>query len=130
MDNGRLAGHRYQNIHIGGGANHLGDAYHVGTGKSTIARTVARKYYDQKRLGASFFFSRGGGDVGNAGLFVTSIAAQLANDVPPLQGTFAKLLVSVATSRPGLSRISGASSSSVRYRSSMPAHVHPLIFCY
>jgi hypothetical protein len=57
----------------------------AGTGKSTIACTVARKYYDQKRLGASFFFSRGSGDVGNARLFVMSIAVQLANDVPPLQ---------------------------------------------
>ena len=51
----------------------------AGTGKSTIARTVARKYHDQKRLGASFFFSRGGGDVSHAGKFFTSIAAQLAN---------------------------------------------------
>jgi hypothetical protein len=32
----------------------------AGTGKSTIARTVARRYFEQKRLGASFFFSRGG----------------------------------------------------------------------
>jgi hypothetical protein len=51
----------------------------AGTGKSTIARTVARKYHGQKRLGASFFFSRGGGDVSHAGKFFTSIAAQLAN---------------------------------------------------
>ncbi|KAF1985199.1 hypothetical protein K402DRAFT_394897 [Aulographum hederae CBS 113979] len=56
----------------------------AGTGKSTIARTVARKYYDQKRLGASFFFSRGGGDVSHAGKFVTSIAWQLASNVPTL----------------------------------------------
>jgi hypothetical protein len=56
----------------------------AGTGKSTIARTVARKYFDQKRLGASFFFSRGGGDVGRAGKFVTSIARQLASSVPSL----------------------------------------------
>jgi hypothetical protein len=46
---------------------------------------MAREYYDQKRLGASFFFSRGGGDVGHAGKFVTSIAMQLAHDVPSLQ---------------------------------------------
>ncbi|KAK0512560.1 hypothetical protein JMJ35_004577 [Cladonia borealis] len=56
----------------------------AGTGKSTVARTVARKYYDQKRLGASFFFSRDGGDVGHAGKFVTSIAWQLASSVPSL----------------------------------------------
>ncbi|KAH8707489.1 hypothetical protein GQ44DRAFT_831007 [Phaeosphaeriaceae sp. PMI808] len=57
----------------------------AGTGKSTIARTVARTYWDQKRLGASFFFSRGGGDVGHAGKFVTSIAWQLADNIPPFR---------------------------------------------
>ena len=50
----------------------------AGTGKSTIARTIAREYYDRGCLGASFFFSRGGGDVGHADKFVTSIAVQLA----------------------------------------------------
>ena len=56
----------------------------AGTGKSTIARTVARRCLEQNRLGASFLFSRGGGDVGHAGKFVTSIAWQLANSVPSL----------------------------------------------
>jgi hypothetical protein len=55
------------------------------TGKSTIARTIARRYFDQKRLGASFFFSRGGGDVGHAGKFLTSFAVQLARNVPQIQ---------------------------------------------
>jgi hypothetical protein len=57
----------------------------AGTGKSTIARTVARKYYDGQGLAASFFFSRGGGDVGHAGKFVTSIAVQLAHSVPAVR---------------------------------------------
>jgi hypothetical protein len=35
----------------------------AGTGKSTIARTVTRIYFDRECLGASFFFLRGGGDV-------------------------------------------------------------------
>ena len=56
----------------------------AGTGKSTIARTVARKYF-KERLRASFFFSRGGGDVSHAGKFVTSITVQLANNVPALK---------------------------------------------
>jgi hypothetical protein len=56
----------------------------AGTGKSTISRTVARRYFEQQSLGASFFFSRGGGDVGNASKFVTSIAVQLATSVPTL----------------------------------------------
>ncbi|KAI9854173.1 MAG: hypothetical protein M1813_001343 [Trichoglossum hirsutum] len=57
----------------------------AGTGKSTIARTAARKYSERKRLGASFFFSRGGKDASHAGKFVTTIAVQLANNAPPLQ---------------------------------------------
>jgi hypothetical protein len=57
----------------------------AGTGKSTIARTVARKYFEQKRLGASFFFSRGGGDVSNADKFFTTIAVQLAINAPTLK---------------------------------------------
>jgi NACHT domain len=56
----------------------------AGTGKSTIARTVAGYYFHQNRLGASFFFSRGGGDIGTASKFVTSIAVQLARNVPTL----------------------------------------------
>jgi hypothetical protein len=50
----------------------------AGTGKSTIARTIAQEYYDQKRLGASFFFSRGVEDRSHAGMFFTTIAVQLA----------------------------------------------------
>jgi hypothetical protein len=53
----------------------------AGTGKTTVARSVARWYHATQRLGASFFFSRGGGDVGRAGRFVTSIAVQLARSV-------------------------------------------------
>jgi hypothetical protein len=46
----------------------------AGTGKSAIARTIACKYHNKNHLGASFFFSRGGGDVSHAGKFFTSIA--------------------------------------------------------
>ena len=50
----------------------------AGTGKSTIARTIAHKYYNKGRLGASFFFESGGGDVIYAANFFTTIARQLA----------------------------------------------------
>ena len=50
----------------------------AGTGKSTIARTLSRSAYEEKRLGASFFFARGKGDRGNASRFFTSIAYQLS----------------------------------------------------
>jgi hypothetical protein len=49
----------------------------AGAGKSTIAHTIARDYFEQGRLAASFFFSRGGGDASNASHFVTTIALQL-----------------------------------------------------
>ncbi|KAH8598455.1 putative WD-repeat protein [Bisporella sp. PMI_857] len=52
----------------------------AGTGKSTVARTIAHKCFQQGRLGASFFFSKGGGDISHAGKFFTSIAAQLSEE--------------------------------------------------
>jgi hypothetical protein len=57
----------------------------AGIGKSTIVHTVARDYFEQGRLAASFFFSRGGTDVGNASKFVTTIAIQLAVHIPPVE---------------------------------------------
>ncbi|KAI9766763.1 MAG: hypothetical protein M1839_004767 [Geoglossum umbratile] len=57
----------------------------AGTGKSTIARTIAHYYHDRRRLAASFFFSRDiGGDVRDARKFFTTIAAQLAHTSDPL----------------------------------------------
>jgi hypothetical protein len=57
----------------------------AGTGKSTIAFTIARACNDEKRLGASFFFSRGDGNLGNAAKFFTTLATQLANTLPDLK---------------------------------------------
>ena len=50
----------------------------AGTGKSTIARTIARTLTKQKRLAASFFFSRGRGDLSNTGKLFSTVAIQLA----------------------------------------------------
>jgi hypothetical protein len=52
----------------------------AGTGKSTIARTIAHNCFQQGRLGASFFFSKGGGDISHASKFFTTIAAQLSEE--------------------------------------------------
>jgi hypothetical protein len=57
----------------------------AGTGKTTIARTVASMYHRQKRLGASFFFSRGGGDISRADRLLTTFAWQLADNVRQLR---------------------------------------------
>lgn len=56
----------------------------AGTGKSTISRTVAQTFAKKKMLGASFFFKRGEGDRGHAGLFIPTIAAQLVQKMPDL----------------------------------------------
>jgi hypothetical protein len=39
----------------------------------------------QKRLRASFFFLKGGGDVGYAGKFFTGITVQLTRNIPQIQ---------------------------------------------
>jgi len=49
----------------------------AGTGKSTIARTVAQSFDEKGLLGASFFFKQGEADRGNAKRFVSTIARQL-----------------------------------------------------
>lgn len=56
----------------------------AGTGKSTIARTVAQSFAGQQQLGASFFFSKGEGERGNASRFFTTIARDLMVHVPRL----------------------------------------------
>lgn len=53
----------------------------AGTGKSTVARTVARKYH-RVLLQGSFFFSRGGGNRSKAEQLVTTLARQLATNNP------------------------------------------------
>ncbi|RCI12974.1 hypothetical protein L249_0487 [Ophiocordyceps polyrhachis-furcata BCC 54312] len=54
----------------------------TGTGKSTIARTVARSW--EKHLGASFFFQRGETDRGNLSKFFSTIAAELTEREPAI----------------------------------------------
>ena len=56
----------------------------AGTGKSTISRTVAQNFANEGELGASFFFKRGEGDRGHAGLFFATIATQLVQKLPSL----------------------------------------------
>jgi hypothetical protein len=64
----------------------------AGTGKSTIARTVAHIYDNKDRLGASFFFSRGGGDVSRADKFFTSIAVQLSSKLSAFKQHIGKIV--------------------------------------
>ncbi len=56
----------------------------AGTGKSTVARTIARSFAENRQLGASFFFKKGEGDRGTAGRFFTTIARDLMVHVPEM----------------------------------------------
>jgi hypothetical protein len=56
----------------------------AGTGKSTIARTVAQSFKADGVLGASFFFKRGSGDRSSAAKLFPTIAKQLAVCVPQM----------------------------------------------
>ena len=57
----------------------------AGTGKSTIARTIAQSFAGQGRLGASFFFKRGEGDRGTASKLFTTIAIDLMIRIPEMR---------------------------------------------
>ena len=50
----------------------------AGSGKSTIARTVARRFAEKGELVASFFFKAGQELRGDAGALFTTLATQLA----------------------------------------------------
>ncbi|ENH73556.1 hypothetical protein FOC1_g10001095 [Fusarium oxysporum f. sp. cubense race 1] len=54
----------------------------AGTGKSTIARTVAHTRSKRGDLGASFFFKRGEIDRGNLNKLMSTLAHQLALSIP------------------------------------------------
>lgn len=56
----------------------------AGTGKSTISRTVANSFKQEKLLGACFFFKRGEGDRGNAIKMFPTITRQLLSRLPQL----------------------------------------------
>jgi hypothetical protein len=64
----------------------------AGTGKSTVARTIASVFHDHKILGASFFFKRTHAQRGNADLFFATIAVQLAQRIPGMNDAIAELL--------------------------------------
>ncbi|KAK6513273.1 hypothetical protein TWF506_009432 [Arthrobotrys conoides] len=56
----------------------------AGTGKSTIARTVARYLEGNGQLGASFFFKRSQAQRSNASKFFPTLAFSLAQHIPSL----------------------------------------------
>jgi hypothetical protein len=64
----------------------------AGTGKSTIAYTVARDLDKHQKLGASFFCSRDNADCSNPKLILPTIAYQLGQFYAPLQEELSAVL--------------------------------------
>jgi hypothetical protein len=64
----------------------------AGTGKSTIARTIAQSFASNGQLGASFFFKKGEGERGNASQFFTTIASDLVKHKPGMLAGIRKAL--------------------------------------
>lgn len=81
----------------------------AGTGKSTIARTVARKY-DRALLVGSFFFSRGGGNRSKAERLVTTTRGPRSTSPRPWRASRTLWTTCCATS--------GSTSSPIRCRGS------------
>ncbi|KAG9253804.1 uncharacterized protein F5Z01DRAFT_681771 [Emericellopsis atlantica] len=66
----------------------------AGTGKSTVARTIARTLDSDGSLGASFFFKSGDGDRAKSSKVITTLASQLAANDPELAALLRKTLAS------------------------------------
>ena len=64
----------------------------AGTGKSTIARTIAESFASHGQLGASFFFKKGEGERGNASRFFSTIAIDLVACEPGMLPGIGKAL--------------------------------------
>lgn len=64
----------------------------AGTGKSTVAQSVAEYCHKRKLLGASFFFSRDETDCSNSLLVFSTIAYQLATFNPRFKSLIARAL--------------------------------------
>ena len=64
----------------------------AGTGKSTIAQTIAERFFAEGRLGASFFCSRDFEDRSNLNSIFPTLAFQLARKYPNFRSHFVSLL--------------------------------------
>ncbi|KAJ7209924.1 hypothetical protein C8J57DRAFT_1200738 [Mycena rebaudengoi] len=62
----------------------------AGAGKSAIMRTVAERLADCGQLGGSFFFKRGHKTCGDARKLFTTLAYQLADNVPQIKARISK----------------------------------------
>jgi NACHT domain len=64
----------------------------AGTGKSTIARTIAQEHTNSQWQLGSFFFSKGGGDASHIHKFVGTLATQLSYRWPAFKSALRKAI--------------------------------------
>jgi Fe-S cluster assembly ATPase SufC len=64
----------------------------AGSGKSTIAQTIAKECDDKGTLAASFFFTQGEALLDNCSKFFLTLAYQLATSIPSTQVLMQKFL--------------------------------------
>lgn len=64
----------------------------AGTGKSTVARSVAHKLEEKGLHGATFFFKRGQTDRTHSNLLIPTIVSQLADTIPEIRHPIAGAL--------------------------------------
>lgn len=57
----------------------------AGTGKSTIARTIAKSFDTKQRVAAGYFFKRGEKDRNDISYFFPTLAIQMARNIPGLE---------------------------------------------
>jgi NACHT domain len=69
----------------------------AGSGKSTIAHTIAQEYDDKSWLAFSFFFSRGKADRNDTAKFVPTFAYQLAESLPVAEPYIRRALTNVSS---------------------------------
>jgi NACHT domain len=72
----------------------------AGTGKSTIARTIADQCASKGQLAASFFFSKGSGERRHARHFFSTIAVQMTRTLPSVQ----TYIYEAVTEQPGIAQ--------------------------
>jgi hypothetical protein len=69
----------------------------AGSGKSTVAHTVAERCHQRDELAATFFFSRGKGDRSDIGKLLPTLAFQLAQRMPSIRPLLLEALADEST---------------------------------
>ncbi|CZR49580.1 uncharacterized protein FPRO_15939 [Fusarium proliferatum ET1] len=78
---------------------------HAGTGKSTLARTVARELTETSQIAAGYFFKRGDANRNDVSRVFPTIASQLMSTIPRYEPTLRKSVIASKNSDIGTMRL-------------------------